>query len=427
MPDGTLKHVNPFTGTEIWTVPSRAHRPFHRLSAPPTRPLKPSTPENYCDFCEKRYFSTPPEKARVVRMPGGGSVLLKRLSPALVAGSTAEFRRFANLFEIVSLDYWVKNHRFRLPAAARAWRDAYLEDPVGRRHVTRLIETKLRLAGRSPRTASSSLRRSLTDAFFGGAHDLVVAGRHYAPGARDESDLFSSGTMSPADHAIFFRFTVDALEEIYAGNPHVRFVTVFQNWLKPAGASFDHLHKQLVGLDEWGVSIERETGMVRRNPNAYNDLVLNPSLRWGLAVAENDHAVALSEFGHRYPTLGVYSKSRASRPEDHPEEEARAFSDLVHALHAAMGPRIPCNEEWYFAPRDARTPMPWHVLIKWRTLNQAGFEGNTKIYINPVSPASLKEEMVARLREARRQGRLAGGVRIGPECRTGRNALRYGR
>jgi galactose-1-phosphate uridylyltransferase len=427
MPDGTLKHVNPFTGTEIWTVPSRAHRPFPHTARRDPRPLKVRRVEDHCDFCRAHYFRTPPEKARVVALPHGGSFVQEHLSPSLVEASPALFRRFANLFEIVTLDYWEKNHGFRLPPPLLAWKRDYLSVPSGRRHVERLLAVKLRLAGRHPRRAAASLRRSLTDAFFGGSHDLVVSGRHYAAGARREDDLHSSGTMTPSEHAVFLRFTVQAMTDIYARNPHVRFVTVFQNWLKPAGASFDHLHKQLVGLDEWGVSIERETEMVRRKLNAYNDLIANPARRWGLVVAENEGAVALSEFGHRYPTLGVYSKSRAVRPDEHPEADFRAFSDLLHACHAAMGPRIPCNEEWYFSPRDARAPMPWHVLVKWRTLNQAGFEGNTKIYINPVSPWDLKGDMTGYLLEARRRGRLAPGVRVGRECRPGTDALRYGR
>ena len=28
MPDGTQKQMNPFTGTEVWTVPGRGHRPL---------------------------------------------------------------------------------------------------------------------------------------------------------------------------------------------------------------------------------------------------------------------------------------------------------------------------------------------------------------------------------------------------------------
>jgi len=253
---------------------------------------------------------------------------------------------------------------------------------------------------------------------------LILAGRHYVPGAQFDNQLCSSGELTPAEHAQFMRFTIDAMKDIYANNRYVRYVTIFQNWLRPAGASLDHLHKQLVGIDEWGASIQDEMDMVRENPNIYNELIVNFSADHNLIFAENDHAVALAEIGHRYPTLAIYSKSRHARPEELTDEELRGFSDLVQACHAAMGSQIPCNEEWYFSPRDAIHVMPWHLLIKWRTINQAGFEGGTKIYINPVSPEALRDQMVPRLYELRAAGKIQN-LKIATECELKPNPLLY--
>ncbi|GAE78076.1 hypothetical protein JCM18918_4013 [Cutibacterium acnes JCM 18918] len=50
--------------------------------------------------------------------------------------------------------------------------------------------------------------------------------------------------------------TVDSMAQLHRHNEHVRYVVVFQNWLKPAGASFDHLHKQVVAIDEVGADNE---------------------------------------------------------------------------------------------------------------------------------------------------------------------------
>lgn len=88
------------------------------------------------------------------------------------------------------------------------------------------------------------------DAFFGGGHELIVAKRHYREDAIDSNDLCSSGDLTPEDHLLYFMMTINAMEDIYDENRYVRYVSIFQNWLRPAGASFDHLHKQLVALDE---------------------------------------------------------------------------------------------------------------------------------------------------------------------------------
>ena len=163
---------------------------------------------------------------------------------------------------------------------------------------------------------------------------------------------------------------------------------------------------------------------MRKSPNIYNELIVNFAAYSNLIFAENDYAVALAEIGHRYPTIGIYSKSVNLRPWDLTEEELRGFSTLVHACHAAMGNQVACNEEWYYAPRDALAHIPCHILIKLRTNNPAGFEGGTKIYINPISPTDLRDMFVPRLYELRDQGAISG-LKIAEECPCQPNSLKY--
>ncbi len=428
LPDGTIKHINPLTGTEVWTVPARAYRPLYNKTLKTAKPLKPSEKENYCDFCRTEYFHTPPEKSRLVLRSDGHYQKIDKLNPDLVEASQAHFRRVANLFEIVTIDYWRKNHGFDLTLPQIQWKKNYLDNPRGLEHVLQMIETKLKLLGKSiEEIAKVPLEDKLkmSDAFFGGAHELVIAGRHFKPGAQWDNELVSSGELSPEDHYRYLRFSIEAMTDIYDNNPFVRYVTIFQNWLQASGASIDHLHKQLVGLDEWGTSIQSEVDIVRESANIYNESIINFCAAHNLIFAENDHAIALSEIGHRYPTLAIYSKSKNAGPDQHSEEELRGFSDLVHACHAAMGSQIPCNEEWYYSPRDAAALMPWHILIKWRTINQAGFEGGTKIYINPLSPVALRDLIVPQLYELRNQGKIRN-LRIATECEIKSSPLLYG-
>jgi hypothetical protein len=100
------------------------------------------------------------------------------------------------------------------------------------------------------------------------------------------------------------------------------------------------------------------------------------------------------------------------------------MSDLIHACHAAMGPEIPCNEEWRYKPPDADVPMPWRVLIKWRISNPAGFEGGTNIYVNTIDPESLRDKVVPRLFQLKNEGKIAP-MRIAFECACVPNCLKY--
>ncbi len=425
MPDGTVKQINPFTGTEVWTVPGRGNRPLGnhgRAGAP----LDAEKARVACAFCLPRMLETPPEKARLVPS-GAGFATVRGIAPERLFESEPAFRRIPNLFEIVSFEYWAKNYGYRLPEAAAAHKEAYLASEAGRRHVATLIDTRLKLSGRSEADiAAMELEEkfALANAFFGGGHELIIAKRHFVDGARTDDQLASSGSMSADEHFQYTRFTIEAVRDLYLSNRYVRYVVVFQNWLSAAGASFDHLHKQLVAIDERGAYNEAEIRSARANPNIYNDVAVNFAGYRNLVFAENEHAIAFAGFGHRFPTLEIYSKSARSQPWNHSADELRAMSDLIHACHAAMGPGIPCNEEWHYKPPDADTPMPWRVHIKWRISNPAGFEGGTHIYVNTIDPEGIRDKMVPRLLALRAEGAI-GPMRIASECACVPNCLKY--
>ncbi|MGA9116529.1 MAG: DUF4921 family protein [Bacteroidota bacterium] len=427
MPDGTVKQVNPFTGTEVWTVSGRGKKPLVNEVQVVPRPLAVREPEDYCSFCPPRYFETAPEKSRLIRQGEHQWERLDFLPPDKYHNTGAEFRRVGNMFEIVTLDYWRKNYAYKMTAQRQRWKEDYLANPAGLKHVNEIIHYKLRQEGKTEdqiEKMPTSERLALADAFFGGSHEMVIARRHYRAGATDEGELFSSGEMSLEEHCRYVKFTVEAMGDIAATNRYVRYVSVFQNWLRQAGASFDHLHKQLVALDEWGASIENQIAMLRKDPNVFNEFGANFAAHHNLIFAENDYAIAFAGIGHRYPTIEIYSRSHAGRPYEHSDEEIRGMSNLVHACHAAMGPLISCNEEWYYTPVDAVYKMPWHVLIKWRVTVPAGFEGGTSIFINPITPIELRDRMVPRLYTLRDESRI-DRVRVAEECRVDPNPLKY--
>ncbi len=415
MPDGTVKQVGPLTGTRVWTVPGRAHRPLTAPRDDPRR-LAPGEERRLCAFCVDRYLETTPEKSRLI----GADFAERRRVPAdEVDDTVAEFRRFGNLFEIVSAEYWRENHGFRQPSWVFEWAQEYLSSPIGRAHLEKLAAI---------RAAASGVPQSLEEAtldLLGGSHDVIVARRHVADGALHDDELVSSGALTPDEHAAYFAFTVRSLAEIQDAQPNAAYVSVFQNWLRPAGASFEHLHKQLVAIDEHGPQVDRELRMLAGDHLLYQHKIIDLAVAEGLVVAATDGAVAVAGIGHRHPAFEVYSTAAATLPQEHSAAGVRAVSDLVHALHAATGVHVPTNEEWHYRPPQAMWPMPWRVVLKWRISNPAGFEGGTKIHVNTIDPWELHRRAVASLRELRDAGRIAGGIRIGDECTPQDTQLRY--
>ena len=426
MPDGTVKQVNPFTGSQVWTVPGRGNRPLGiRVTTP--QPLDAEHTGTHCAFCEKRYLETPPEKSRVVKL-GDDWLVMRHLPAEQLFDTVAEFRRIPNLFEILPLDYWSDNYGYEPPEFVLHHRDAYLSTTAGREHAFSVARTRALAGGMTPGdwdalAEKEKLRRAGT--FFAGGHDVIVGRRHFIDGATSDDKLASSGTLTTEEHHQYTAFTISALRSLYQQNRYVRYVAVFQNWLKAAGASFDHLHKQLAAIDERGVITELELSRVRSNLNLYNEAAVNYAGYQNLVVAENEHAIAFAGFGHRYPTLEIYSKSAASMPWDHSEDEVRGMSDLLHACHAATGSNVPCNEEWRHKPPDVDVPMPWRVMLKWRVSTLAGFEGGTKVYLNTISPWTLRDRVVSKLFELRAAGQIAADISIATECSCTPNSLRY--
>ncbi len=429
MKDGTIKQKNPFTGTEVWYVPGRDSRPNpNKQNESKEELLDNPNEEKACSFCFSNYLEATPEKSRLI-LENGQYKTLSRIFPESITYTTPVFRRISNLFEIVTYDYWIKNYDYKLSMKNQEWKEQYLSNEQGKNHIKHILEVKFKNFGWSQEEINKNINDdeklySLCNPLFGGSHELIIPLKHYKNDAKFKSDLNSSGELSVEEHYQYLKFTIDSIMDILINNRFARYVTVFQNWLEPSGASLKHLHRQLVGLDEWGSSIEREIGEIRKNKNLYNEYGTNFAILHDFIIAENDYAVAFVDYGHRYPTVAIYSKSINPRPWEHTDEELRGISDIIHSIHCAMGSEIACNEEWYYTPIDAVDVMPLHILIKWRTITHAGFEGSTKIHINPISPIQVRDILVPKLFQLRYEGKL-GNLRIAEECRVEYNMLQY--
>ncbi|WP_372593210.1 DUF4921 family protein [Actinotalea sp.] len=422
--DGTVKQVSPLTGTVVWTIPGRGGRPF-AMPTEDRRVVDPETVNRLCSFCPERYVETPPEKERLVAGPDG-PVLLERLPASRLSDTVAELRRVPNLFEILSVDYWRVNHGYVPSGDLLARASAYVAEPAGREQVLTLLARRAGATGLGAVWATESETEQLAQAIdlFAGTHDVVVARRHVVDGARFEDELAGSGTLTPDEHGAYLAFSVKAMAALYRSQPHARYVAVFQNWLRPAGASFDHLHKQLVAIDEYGPQTERELERLAVEPDVYTTAVLDHAAAHRLVIAENEHAIAVAGVGHRYPAIEVYSTSAHQLPWEHSDAEIRGFSDLLHAVHAATGAHVPTNEEWHHRPPSAEQPMPWHVVLKWRVSTLAGFEGGTKINVNTIDPFTLRDRVVTAIARLRGRGEVAM-MAVGDECSHRRGVLKY--
>lgn len=413
--DGTIKHWNFFTGQQAWSIPGRDERPEPPRSIEDLQiPMQTGDPEDLCDFCASRHARTPPEKERLID-EGATFTHHVRLPAAQALATPAAFRRIANLFEILPLDYWRKNHGYTPPDEILDWQNDYLESREGFDHLIRILSLKRPDLGiDGVRALSKDELKALSLPFFAGSHDLIVARRHLKAGARIQDELCSSGSLTLREHRAFLEFTISAASRLTAANPHATYVAIFQNWLKPAGASFNHLHKQLVGTDDSGPVIDSILEHTDKERRAFNHY-LEALHKENLVIAANAHAVAAADTGQPNPAVVVLSFDKARKPEELDDAALEGLSDLVHACHAAWDPKVPANEEWRYTPNKDCAGMPVHIVLRWRINICAGFEGATGLHINPIDPAALRERMVDRLLFLRNEKALSD-LAIGDEC-----------
>ncbi|MDZ7724559.1 MAG: DUF4921 family protein [candidate division KSB1 bacterium] len=397
--DGSIKHRNPFSGTESWYSPDRKNRPILTQQDTDAAELKTSTPEDYCPFCESRYSETTPEKSRLIFREDSWQCL-DRLPPDDVFSGTADFRRIGNLYEIISTPYWKEQYGYTLSDKNRDRKNEYLESDLGMEHVCDVLQYKLQNEGVPQSKIDSFLNdpeMAAADAFFGGSHELIIPRRHYKPGAQTTADLCSTGCLSAKSHSIYYRFSCFAAQDIYDNNPHVKYVCIYTNWGGTGGASLPHLHRQLLGMDKHGHILERISKLKQKYDRIYYDLLLFAKHQH-LIICENDGAIAYADMGLPFPTISVVSKT-LSTPLKADSSQLRPMSEIVHALHSAMGESLPCNEEWFYTPENGKIKIPWTVQIKWRVNTHAGFEGATGLYVVPYAPADLRTKMVEVLSE----------------------------
>ncbi len=412
LPDGTIKQVNPFTGTQVWTLPGRGARPLGLTDRIPL-PVDPGDLDRICSFCPARQIETTPEIARLVRVGDTWREVRDVLADELT-DTSAGFRLIPNLFEILSYDYWHLTHGYVPTPASAARRQAYLATAAGRSQVEALARIRMGARGSTSATeplAEADLQREAVG-LFAGNHQVIVARQHFVDGATDDSQLASSGALTAEEHCAYTEFAIRAMRDLYRDNPAACYVSVFQNWLRPAGSSFDHLHKQVVAIDEFGAQLTREAQRLREEPDLYARWGMTYAAEQGLLVARTPSAVAFAGVGHRYPSLEVHSLVSDRCPWELTDDEVRDVSDLLHACHAATGALVPVNEEWHHRPPSLALPMPLRAVIKWRVSTPAGFEGGTKIYVNTIDPWTVRERVSARLQDLAAAGHLSPRVTL---------------
>ncbi|MBN2198691.1 MAG: galactose-1-phosphate uridylyltransferase [Candidatus Aminicenantes bacterium] len=185
-----------------------------------------------------------------------------------------------------------------------------------------------------------------------------------------------------------------------------RYIQVFKNKGREAGASLSHPHTQIVATPIVPKRVKEEIYGAERLWDKNNECVFCRILRQEVErderiILRNEHFCVLAPYASRFPfEMRVYPVRHSARFADITEEELRslaatmktALSRLKNALsdppynfliHQAPNARMILNGGRIVSVDRS---YHWHIEIIPVLTKVAGFEWGTGFYINPVSP-----------------------------------------
>jgi UDPglucose--hexose-1-phosphate uridylyltransferase len=167
-----------------------------------------------------------------------------------------------------------------------------------------------------------------------------------------------------------------------------RYVQVFVNQGKAAGASIAHPHAQIVALDRVPASVEESLGRFATTDLVARDLA---DARAGDRIVVDGPAPAWTPFAAWAPYgMRVAHRSTRARMEEATDAEigvvAVGLRDALAALQRTLG-EAPYNVVFRTAPPGRPAgELHWHADVIPRVSIVAGFEEGTGMFVNTVAP-----------------------------------------
>jgi UDPglucose--hexose-1-phosphate uridylyltransferase len=182
-----------------------------------------------------------------------------------------------------------------------------------------------------------------------------------------------------------------------AQDPRFKYVLVFKNYGRAAGASLEHSHSQLICLPIVPELVQEELSGGKFYYNykercVFCDMVRQELQQQVRVVLENAEFVAICPFAPRSPfEVWILPKAHLSSFVDLQEESfpllAEIFSQTLKRLEKSLG-KAPYNFILHTSPiGEPELPFyHWHFEIMPKLTLMAGFEWGSGFFINPTPP-----------------------------------------
>lgn len=180
-------------------------------------------------------------------------------------------------------------------------------------------------------------------------------------------------------------------------DPRFKYILIFKNQGRAAGASLSHSHSQLIATPIVPKRVTEELAGASeyheyKERCVFCDMVSQELRERVRLIGENDDFVAIEPFASRFPfETWIIPKIHEAHFEEATKHE---FAQLATILKETMGrlkktlKEPPYNYVVHTAPyvNDYSREYHWHIEIMPKLTRVAGFEWGTGFYINPTSP-----------------------------------------
>jgi len=203
-----------------------------------------------------------------------------------------------------------------------------------------------------------------------GVHEVIV-----------ESPLHDHHPQSMSDEEIKRLFAVyrDRFREI-SSIPYVKYVSVFRNYGKEAGASLAHAHSQVIALPIVPKRIEDQCGL------DYGP-VIGKEAASPRMILNTEHTVAFAPFASCFTyEAWVFPKRPCRNIAELTDAERDDFAVVTRDVLSKLSRLLADPPYNYAFVQSVADDMHMHLRIYPKLGIEAGFELNTGLHINSVTP-----------------------------------------
>ncbi|MDA8242771.1 MAG: galactose-1-phosphate uridylyltransferase [Elusimicrobia bacterium] len=180
-------------------------------------------------------------------------------------------------------------------------------------------------------------------------------------------------------------------------DPRIKYVMIFKNHGRNAGASLQHPHSQIIAMPMAPLRVQQEIDGAadyhdERGTCVFCDVAREEAASGRRVVGENADFLAVTPYASRFSfETWILPKAHRSHFEDAPEGEAATLAAMLKStlgkLSASLGD-LSYNLILHTMPVQdpAAEHYHWHIEIMPKLSHVAGFEWGTGFYINTVSP-----------------------------------------